>query len=165
MKDQLAQSHQARTIVQRILVPVNFAEASIRAAEYAAKLARAVGTTVTLLHVVETVPARKHRQDSQEQVLKEIHDAAEVKLRHFAKLFVSNCAATEIIVSIGNPIQQILYEIGEMNPDLVVMTSRYRRTTRWFWQRDTTLEILEQAACPVVVLRDNGTEASDLILY
>jgi nucleotide-binding universal stress UspA family protein len=165
MKRQLSKSHPSVAAVQRILVPVNFTDASIRAAEYAARLARALKTTVTLLHIVEEDLPKTDSEESREQLLKSIHDAADQKLQSFAHLFVGNGIATEIIVAIGKPVQQILYEITEMNPDLVVMTSRYRKPMRWFWQRDTTLEILERAPCPVAVLRDTGTEANDLILY
>jgi nucleotide-binding universal stress UspA family protein len=52
-----------------------------------------------------------------------------------------------------------------MNPDMIVMTTRYRKDTRWFWQRDTTTEILKRASCPVSVMHDSGSDLTDLLFY
>ena len=165
MKQPMTKPSPTRTGVQRILVPVNFTDASIRAVDYAAKLARPIGGVITLLHVVETDRRVPDSESLQDPVLKKAQETAEKKLQRFASFFVGNQIATEIVVGAGGLLEQILSEIREMNPDLVVVTSRHRRTTRWFWQRDTTLELFECAPCPVVVLRDFDSGIGDLLLY
>jgi nucleotide-binding universal stress UspA family protein len=154
-----------RALVHRILVPVNFMDASIQAVEYAAKLARPLGAAITLLHVVDVNDFKSNRTGLRDQFLKEAREAAEQKLQSFVKLFVGNGAIAETVVGVGEPVQQILYEIREMNPDMVVMTTRYRKDTRWFWQRDTTVGVLKHASCPVSVMHDSGSDLTDLLFY
>ena len=48
---------------------------------------------------------------------------------------------------------------------MVVMTTRYRKDTRWFWQRDTTVGVLKYASCPVSVMHDSGSDLTDLLFY
>ena len=165
MKRQSAQVQETRKHVHRILVPVNFADASIQAVEYAAKLAGPLGATITLLHVVDVNSFKSAGPELREQLLKEARETAEKKLHDFVNLFVPNAVTTEIVVGAGKPVEQILYEIREMDPDMVVMTTRYRKSTRWFWQRDTTVEVLQHASCPVSVMHDTGTELTDLLFY
>jgi nucleotide-binding universal stress UspA family protein len=165
MKRQGIQSLRTRALEHRILVPVNFADASIQAVEYAAKLARPLGATITLLHVVDVNDFKSNRLGFRDQLLKEAREAAEHKLQNFVKLFVGNGVVAEIVVGVGKPVEQILYEIREMNPDMIVMTTRYRKDTRWFWQRDTTTEILKRASCPVSVMHDSGSDLTDLLFY
>ncbi len=165
MNQQSTQLHVTRKHVHRILVPVNFTDASIQAVEYAARLGRPLGATITLLHVVDINGFKSAGREFREQLLKDAREAAEKKLQDFAKLFVGTAVTTEIVVGTGRPVEQILYEIQEMAPDMVVMTTRYRKDTRWFWQRDTTVGVLKHASCPVSVMHDTGTELTDLLFY
>lgn len=165
MKRQGIQSLRSRALVHRILVPINFTDPSIHATEYAAKLARPLGATITLLHVVEAKDFKSNRLGFREQLLKEAREAAEYKLQNFVKLFVGNGVLAETVVGVGKPVEQILYEIREMNPDMVVMSTRYRKDTRWFWQRDATMGVLKHASCPVSVMHDSGSDLTDLLFY
>ena len=165
MKHLSAQPQRTRKHVHRILVPVNFSDASIQAVEYAARLSRPLGATLTLLHVVDVDQFKAAGAELRDELLKEARETAEKKLQGFARLFVGGDIDTETVVGIGHPVEQILYEIRETGPDMVVMTTRYRKEKRWFWQRDTTGEVLKHASCPVSVMHDTGTELTDLLFY
>ncbi len=150
MKRQRTQINQSRARFQRILVPIDFTDSGIRAVEFAADLARPMGATVTLMHVVESdQPEARH--------------TAEEKLRNFARLFVSH-AKTEFVVGAGELIEQILGETQESQPVFIVMTQRKRGAPRRFWRRDTTAEVMKRCSSAVLVLRDVQPELGDLVL-
>ena len=141
-----------KTCVQRSLVPIDFTDSSITAVEYAVKLARPLGATLTLLYIVEA-PVVAER------------DSADEQLANLAKLFVPCDVPVERIVGEGKPHEQILGEISEMKPDLIVMTNRPPAAPRrWFRRsRSTTAELLKKTACPVMVLRGYQPGASDYV--
>ena len=139
-----------KTSVQRILVPIDLTDSSIAAVDYAVKLAQPLQATLTLLYIVEP-PVVNERATLDEQ------------LQNFARLFVPGNVPIELVVGEGKPLEQILGEVREMNPDLIVMVSRPGAAPRhWFRRpRSMTAELLRGTACPVVVLRDNEPALSD----
>lgn len=137
---------------------LRYAEAMVR---LGGLLARAVGGTVTLLHVVEPVTLeyplaeeiKNHWQDLLETDTPQAHYLREA-LEGLGQLGVP----AEVRVRHGPVVQQILQEIREREYDLVGVGSPYAaRSLRRLYRPNVAVEVAEAAERPVLIARSLPT--------
>ena len=108
---------------QRILVPVDLTEKSLKAVDLAYEFATGLGTEVMLLHVIETI---EHVQFEFEQ-LKPFYDRLEASarkgLQEFSERFVSNHLPVDHAVIYGQRTEQIIDFAIQHRADLIIMAS------------------------------------------
>jgi universal stress protein A len=108
---------------QRILVPVDLTEKSLKAVDLAYEFATSLGTEVMLLHVIEII---EHVQFEFEQ-LKPFYDRLEASarkgLQEFSERFVSNNLAVDHDVVYGQRTQQIIDFAVQNRADLIIIAS------------------------------------------
>jgi nucleotide-binding universal stress UspA family protein len=137
---------------RNILVPVDFTPASQRAARYAVALAKEHNATLTLLHVIERLPAKA--QVSTGLVMQGLREKVENLVREYGEGL--RC---KVRVELGRVVETILYTANSTETDLVVVGVKPRKgpLNRLMWPH--AYEIVREASCPVLTVR--GETADD----
>ena len=146
--------------VTNILVPTDFSAGSQEAVRYAYDLAKALGATLHVVHVLEnpfapgafmemyTPPSPEYFVDMERQ--------AEDKLRATLTAEQKAGVPTVMTTRLGVPATEILARIDE-DPriDLVVMATHGRGGVARFVMGSVTDKIIRSAPCPVVTIREH----------
>ena len=141
--------------IQTMLVPVDFSEASLRALEYAAPLAKRFGATVHLVYVYDgqykfTGISNSPVLMSDSQTI--VRMKKEVQRKYPVSLTDKNCH-----VRCGKPFQEISELAHEIKADLVVMTTHGYGGWKRLTLGSTAERVVRHADCPVLVVRE-GTK-------
>jgi nucleotide-binding universal stress UspA family protein len=152
---------------QRILVPLDGSPLAEQALPIAARIARATGGTVILLHVaplhVEYGPYLAQAPSLSEVVLQEELAHAESYLARVANAIDFVGIKTETETIFGIPAQTILTFAHIRKVDLIVMCSHgYTGFKRWA-VGSVARKIVQQSAAPVLLLRE-GSPTSEKLL-
>ena len=121
------------TVVDKIIVAVDFSDFSIAAAEYAARLAKDVNATLMLTHVYNkrdvdmlNMVATRVPEFSVKTYVDEHTQEKKSRLQKLAKKLSRSDLVVETHVRIGVPYEALLREIEEKKPDLLVMGAKGR---------------------------------------
>lgn len=149
----------------RILVPVDFSDASGRAVEVAAALARRTGARLHLLHV-EAIEAPAYFTAEQIEALKReqavARSRADTFLGEFANRRGASVFSTEIVE--GLPTPTIVKAAG--GADLVVMGTHGRRGPALWWLGSVAERVIHESPVPVLVVRAaSGTPPEDVFRH
>ena len=142
---------------RHILVPVDGSEGSKHAAYFAGQLATALGSDLTLLHIVDL-------HGSEVQGLRALDaDAVQATLKDYGKAYFQ--IAGEAMgaleqplhireeVEIGDPGNQILLWARTNDVDHIVMGSRGRTPLQELMLGSVSEKVVRRAPCPVTVVR------------
>ena len=143
-----------------ILVPHDFSSSANHAAAMARDEAKAHGSKLLLLHVVQ-IPT----QMEAETVIMPMPDAAPIKLRDYAvsqgeahladlvqRLAKDGVEATSAL-RIGNPVEEILKFATENAVDLIVMGTHGRSGIEHLLVGSVTERVVRTSKCPVLTIR------------
>ncbi|MCG6911954.1 MAG: universal stress protein [Deltaproteobacteria bacterium] len=122
------------TVINKIMVAVDFSDFSVAAARYAAKLARDVKATLLLTHVYNqrdvdmlNMVAMQVPDFSVKKYVGECTDEKKERLRELSEeLSHDGGLSVETHLRIGVPYEALLREIDEGKPDLLVMGAKGR---------------------------------------
>ena len=138
---------------QQILVPLDFSDS---AEEILGAALRVLGPggTITLLHVVEWLPAvtggtfgiYPHRKD-----IEKIKELSRAKLGEMVRRHPEE--KVEALVREGRAAQVILETVGERNPELVVMGTHGRSKLDQILIGSVTERVIRHAPCAVLTVR------------
>jgi nucleotide-binding universal stress UspA family protein len=137
--------------IQRILVPIDGSQNSMRGLEKAIAIAQPTGATITSLHVIH-IPARSAIHFTPQQRKKEIAftesiiDEAVEKAR---KSKVELKPRTET----GDPAEKIVQIAKSGNYDLVVIGSRGRGARKEMFLGSVSNHVLHKTNAPVLVVK------------
>jgi nucleotide-binding universal stress UspA family protein len=148
----------------RILVPVDFSEASARAVSVAATLASAVAGSVHLVHAdVLDVPAYfTHEQERMlERERRSARDHAEAFLRDFGRAHGAQSFSVAILD--GWPTDTIVETARSY--DFVVMGTHGRRGPARWWMGSVAERVIHAAAVPALVVREDATRPADGAIF
>ena len=139
--------------LEHILVPVDFSEHSLRALEVAEGLARSGGGTITLLHVVEPMPATTEWSYlilAPEQAAK----ASQKKLENLANEHgIDPRLIGRVLVKTGIPWNEIVTTAKALNRDLIVIPTHGYTGWKHVLLGSTAERVVRHASCPVLVVR------------
>jgi nucleotide-binding universal stress UspA family protein len=142
---------------QRILIPSDGSEHSLRAAEYAVDLARKYDAELTVAVVAEYKHiAAAHLPEGVSERLREgVHEAAERALHHTLEHIGKIGGSAQGKLLEGLPSEAIVDEAESGGYSLMVMGSRGLSTQRRdaYWIGSVTERVLRRAPCPVLVLQ------------
>jgi nucleotide-binding universal stress UspA family protein len=147
-------------LFRRILCAVDFSEASLRALEYAFSLAAGVeGARVTLMHVVEVMPAPKPSESAKDAEAKALDAyvaaAAEARTRRLEQLVPDSVRAqstVEHVLAIGRAHLEILRVATERQADVIVLGTHGFAISQLLFG-STAHQITRQATSPVLTVR------------
>ncbi len=140
-------------LISKILIATDCSDPSMRAAEFALRLAKHFSAEVVAISVIDRL------------ILEEIsktHDfvALEEELKNKARRclnYIVNSAVKEglkasLILVEGDPFAQIVHHAESLKTDMIVMGTRGRRGTDRILIGSIAERVIEYAPCPVLVL-------------
>ncbi len=147
------------TAIKNIVVPVDFSEASERAASYAAALAGRMDASIHLIHVLEpsemlTGPFEFYEVPTPAQLDRVYWGARKRLIGLGDKVAPGQRVSTE--VRHGVPFQVITAAVIDYGADLVVMSTHGRSGLSHLVMGSVAEQVIRSAACPVLVIRDCG---------
>jgi len=151
------------TSISRILICSGGKSYIDDAVRLTGEIARGLEASVTLLHVTSEPPGiLAHLPRIEEDTAMLLRSRSELgqNLRREKETLESLSVRTEVKLRHGEVLRQILSETREGNYDLVVTGSALSRSFRTYILGDITREILNRAACAVLVARSQQMPAS-----
>jgi universal stress protein A len=146
--------------VKHILVPTDFSAGSQEAIRYAFDLARSLGATLHVLHVLENPFApgafmEMYAPPPAEYFL-DMERQAEETLRHTLTPEQKQQVPVVMTTRLGVPATEILDRLPEDPPiDLVVMATHGRGGVARLVMGSVTDKVVRSAPCPVVTMREH----------
>ncbi len=143
--------------IQKILVPVDFSEASERAAAYAAALARRLGASIHLIHVVESSPLNRRPYDFEPDtpaVRERLYQEGRAHLIALAARVASGTRRVSVEVRRGDAVANITAAEIDYGADLVIMSTHGRSGWSHLLLGSVAEQVIRIARCPVLVIRD-----------
>ena len=145
--------------VEKILVPVDFSDASGRLVAVAEESARARAGSLHLLHVVEPVAAAPGLETdpamAQLQVAQDIGVEERIEAERLGKVAADIAArgtACTSSVKFGLPADEIISSAEELGADLVVMGSHGHGALYHLFTGSVVTGVLRRIDCPVLVV-------------
>ncbi len=140
--------------MKRILVPVDFSDASTDALKYTAELARSLNATIRLLHVY-IPPVSRHNPMSylvNEQWNEVKHDSLE-KLTSLMKSLGDRYSEVKFELSVeSGEIAEVILSAAKEDIDLIAMGTQGLSSLGKILLGTNTAEIIEKANCPVLAI-------------
>lgn len=139
--------------IQRILVPTDFSDSSAAGAEYASDLARKLGASVELIHVVETASLWSMAGAGiLGNVLGQIRQDAERRLAGFAGKHFAGVTLNRHVRE-GNPALEILRAAGEAGCNAIVMSTHGRTGPAHLLIGSVAEKVVRKSPVPVLTVR------------
>jgi nucleotide-binding universal stress UspA family protein len=147
---------------ERILCPVDLCR-SEPTLDAAFSIARATRARLTLLHVLEGLPQQQAMAGiaglDWSDYLGSLEQDAAHWLHQAAARHGAGAGPVDELVLSGAPYRQILKTSGARGVGLIVMGIHGRNALERMWFGSTPLQILRQAACPVLTVRAAGVRS------
>jgi universal stress protein A len=148
---------------RRILNPIDFADASIRAVEAAAEIARQNDGTVLLFNVVPMIlppagsPIYVDVYKGQEETARQKLD--EISRRHLRGV------KYEISTHMGDPAASILRAATRLAADVIVMATHGRSGFTRVFLGSVAEVVLREAPCPVLTVRQGRSRSQESVSH
>ncbi len=131
--------------LRKILFCTDFSEYSEGALRYAVSLAMEYNAELTLLHVLEDVPAAGDLEQETTKIVEKLEAPVPAEGRDWCVI--------KSVVRIGRPYQEIIQLALESRADLVIMGVRGRSALDLALFGSTTHRVLQLGPCPVLAVR------------
>lgn len=145
-------------VIQNIVVPIDFSEASTRAAQYAAALARRLDASLHLVHVIEPTElaggALEFFGGPPAALLDQLYWAKRSQLVAIGTSLGNVSVTSE--VRHGTPADSIKNAAIDYGADLVIMSTHGRSGLSHLLMGSVAEQVIRTARCPVLVVRDCG---------
>lgn len=141
----------------RILCAMDFSPAALRALDHAVDLARQSNGFLTVLHVVEYYPEDVVAIDTRFDVdgfRRELVRQAQQRLDDLVAGFSQTWVRIDAQVAVGRPYRRVLEQAKSTGADLVVVGAQGNAGLDLALFGSTAREVLRQASCPILVIRD-----------
>ena len=139
-----------------ILVPIDFSDFSGKALEVATDMASRLGATLLLVHILPAIPdlpkgVSIFKEGSYDRGL---HESASKQLSELATTLANTNVKARTEVGTANDVGMELVRIAEHdNVDMIVIATHGMTGWRRIAFGSVAQKVVEQAACPVLVLR------------
>ena len=137
--------------IQRILVPIDFSDGSVRALEYALRLGHDLQAKVILLHVLEGTSS--HLEPGTEDNYQHLIEAEQERLSDLLRKRNTPRPATELLVRIGRASSEIPDTAKALGADLIALGAQGENPVKTMPLGSTTERVLRHAGCPVLTVR------------
>lgn len=139
------------SVLQSILVPIDFSDKADRALDMACALARITRCSITLLHVMELPYSTEIRK---EKLRIELEKAAKSGMKVSLKRAKSQLARLKVAIKteviLGNPVHVIVETASAGKYDLICMGNRITSRLRRLVFDSTTSGVIDLSHCPVL---------------
>jgi nucleotide-binding universal stress UspA family protein len=141
--------------MKQILCPTDFSENSSNAVEYAAVIAQACNASMTLLNVY--TPAVSRYSVISPLIAEEVSES-KMELQRKLQLTANTLSKVypdvkyEVVVGIGEVVEEILFFEKNTKPDMIIMGTHGASSIEKFLLGSNAAAIIEKAGCPVLVI-------------
>jgi len=135
-------------LLQKILVPVDFGQASLKAFDTAVMLSGYFLSEITLLHVI---PADKVSDETEKLIMKNIRSEMNKLLNDSV---FENVKSVELLVEKGNPIEQITEVAENKEMNLIIMGEGNHSENEHFKLGSTTERMMQKNEIPLMVVKN-----------
>ena len=147
-------------MIDRIIVPIDFSDASEHAARYAARLSRRLYASVHLIHVLEEVPVSpgplEFYAGESPDVREERYQCARRRLNALAESVATYATRVTTEVRSGAIAESIGKAVLDYGADLVVMSTHGRTGLSHLLMGSVAEKVIQNARCPVLAIRVCG---------
>lgn len=148
--------------VNTILVPVDFSPGALHALNFAVSLARRLGSSIVLVHVMDLIYVSGQLDSRRLRSLRtEAHEDAKRLLARLAKRRVRPHVPVRHHLLNGTASAKIVEMATRTGVDLIVMGSEGRSGLKRFLIGSVAEKVIRHADCPVLVVRDRGRRKSE----
>jgi nucleotide-binding universal stress UspA family protein len=143
-----------KSFINRIIVPTDGSDPSMRAADYAVRLAKHFQSEIAAIYVIDRLILEEVSKVHERRILEE---EIKSKAQRCLKYIVSSAEkeglkATSLLVE-GQPHEQIIRYAERLKADMIVMGARGRRGMERILIGSVAERVIEYSPCPVLVLR------------
>lgn len=149
------ESSRQTTDFQKILVPIDFSECSLRGLAYAKQLAREFHSTLVLLHSVHMdyyVASDEYARYDFPLLMAQSEKAAKAQMRDLVRQTKREGFKVEASLQVGHPGDQICDRARDDHADLIVTSTHGRTGLKHILIGSTAEFVLRHARCPVLVV-------------
>jgi nucleotide-binding universal stress UspA family protein len=146
--------------LKKVLVPTDFSRHSEHAFRHGAVLAKMAGAELVVMHVVEKFMDHSLLYSDvwpfQKPVNQYYNDLEERTARRLARQVeeaAGDAVEFRVLVTTGNPAEEIIRAVQEEEVDLIVISTHGRGALAQALIGSTTDRVLRRAPCPVLVIR------------
>ena len=149
------------SVITRMLVPTDFGATSDLAVHYATELARKVGASIHLLHVIEEPAYTAVYPDRYFVNAAEFRQPMIAEAQRRLAVAVTQCAPipTTTDIQFGRPAQVIGEQAHTRGTDLIVMGTHGRGVVAHLFVGSVAERVVRTAPCPVLTVRDTNRAA------
>ena len=146
--------------IEKILVPLDFSQASVEALDYAVWLAKQFHTAIHLVHVyppdeASSVPGAGHLLfESAEAIERLNEELTGIHRKHVPTFCPDNCHIRR-----GRPYEEIVRLAREIDADLIALSTRGHSGLKHLLLGSTAERVVRNAPCPVLVVRKRKQKA------
>ena len=148
----------------RIVCAVDFSLPSLNALAHALSMAEESNATITLLHVIEVPPELAAPSLPPDADIDSVRAAEEAKrlarLTELIPVDARDYCTVEVAVREGGAARQILRVAGEQHSDLIVIGVHGRNAVDLSVFGSNSRDVINQAACPVLVVPSAGARTT-----
>jgi nucleotide-binding universal stress UspA family protein len=145
-------------LLQKILVPVDFGQASQKAFDTAVMLSGYFLSEITLLHVI---PADKVSDETEKLIMKNIRSEMNKLLNDSVS---ENVKSVELLIEKGNPIEQITEVAENKEMNLIIMGEGNHSENEHFKLGSTTERMMQKNEIPLMVVKNESVKPLKKIL-
>jgi nucleotide-binding universal stress UspA family protein len=140
---------------RKILVPLDFSEASRLGLEYALAFAQEFHAAVVLFHAVMVtglVLANRHTAAQLPTLIASQRDYAKGEMEELRKVISRKGGEVETKIAVGSPVEQIANHVAKAGVDLIITSTHGRSGLSRVFIGSTAERIVRYATCPVLVV-------------
>ncbi|HTY75945.1 MAG TPA: universal stress protein [Candidatus Nanoarchaeia archaeon] len=140
--------------IQKILVPTDGSDYSMRAAEYAISIAKTHDAQITITYVIdEVVIDQFSKPEERETVESELKTDGQRYIHYVIGLAEKEAVKSTSMLVKGRPFEQIVNLAKSLNVDLIVMGTYGRRGAERILIGSVAERVIEYSPCPVLVVK------------
>jgi universal stress protein A len=145
-----------------ILVPVDFSPGALHALNFAVSLARLLGASIVLVHVMDSIYVSGRLDSRRLRLLRtEAHEKNKRLLARLAKRRVRPLVPVRHYLLKGTAYAEIVEMAAKASADLIVMGSEGRSGMTRLLVGSVADGVIRHARCPVLVVRDKFYHESE----
>ena len=140
--------------IQKILIPTDGSDYSMRAAEYGISIARMLDAQVMVVYVIdEVVLDQLSKVTERENVERELKQDGQRYINYVLGLAAKEGVKADSILAKGRPFEQIVHLAKGLNMGLIVMGTYGRRGAERVLIGSVAERVIEYSPCPVLVVK------------
>lgn len=143
---------------KKILVPLDGSDRATKALSHAVELAKKLGSKVTLINVVPSLPpyvntAVDRLGQAQQAIIDELMRNGKEMLEQYVSSISDKTIEVDTFIVMGQPADEILEKARAENYELIVIGSRGLGEIKGYIMGSVSNRVSRHASCPVLIIR------------